>query len=324
MTKNNKWKIYLVLLLVVAGSGIAISLTTTRTGSSGEITREIKPQFGNIQASITSTATVQPQNRLEVKPPINGRIDEILVKEGEYVKTGQILAWMSSTERAALLDAARARGPEEMKYWQEVYKPTPLMSPIDGEVIVSTDEPGQTVTSQEAVVVLSDHLIVQAQVDETDIGAVRIGQEAAISLDAYPKIKVTGRVDHIYYESKIVNNVTIYQVDIVPDTVPEVFRSGMSATVNIIEKTKENALIIPLEAVKRDKEGVYLLLGQGAGKKPIERRVTLGISDEMNIEVVSGLSGQDKILVKSQRYAPASEPKGGTNPFMPFRRRSGR
>ncbi len=318
MIKNKWWKTAIILLLVIIG---IVFLVKIRSKPSGEITREIKPVIGNIQTFVTSTAIVQPQNRLEIKPPINGRIDEILVKEGESVKTGQTLAWMSSTERAALLDAARARGPEEVKYWQEVYKPTPLISPIDGEVIVSTDEPGQTVTSSEAVVVLSDHLIVQAQVDETDIGGIRVGQEAMISLDAYPKIKVMGKVDHIYYESKTVNNVTIYQVDIVPESVPEVFRSGMSATVNITENTKKDALLIPAEAVKRNTEGPYVLVIQGIGKPAIERKVTLGISDERNIEVTSGLSEGDTILIKSQKYQLSTSSGAGTNPLLPSRGR---
>ena len=321
MIKAKGLKIFIILLAIAL---VVMFFARTRSKPAVEVTREIRPVIGSIQATITSTATVQPQNRLEVKPPINGRIDEILVKEGEEVKTGQTLAWMSSTERAALLDAARARGPEEIKYWQEVYKPTPLISPIDGDVIVSTVEPGQTVTSAEAVVVLSDHLIVQAQVDETDVGGIRVGQEALITLDAYPKIKVMGRVDHIYYESKIVSNVTIYQVDIVPESVPEVFRSGMSATVNIVEKTRNDALLIPTEALKRDKDGAYVLISQGIGKPPIERKVEVGISDEKNIEVTSGLSAEDMILVKSQKYTLPTAASAGTNPLMPSRRRGGK
>ena len=321
MTKDKIRKISVILLLIITG---IVFLAKTRNKPSGEITREVKPVVGKIQTSVTSTAIVQPENRLEVKPPISGRIDEILVKEGESVKTGQTLAWMSSTERAALLDAARGRGPEEIKYWQDVYKPTPLIAPIDGEVIVSTFDPGQTVTSAEAVIVLSDHLSVQAQIDETDIGGVRVGQEAIINLDAYPKIKVTGKVSHVYYESKTVNNVTIYQVDIVPDSVPEVFRSGMSATVNIIEKTKNVALLIPAEAVKRNAEGPYVLVAEGAGKPPVERKIELGISDEKNTEIISGLSEQDMVLVKSQKYTLPAALVAGNNPFMPSRKKDGK
>jgi membrane fusion protein, macrolide-specific efflux system len=317
MTNINRWKIYAGTAVVI----VAIFLFM-RAGRkpSGEVVREIQPVKGSIQATITSTATVQPQNRLEVKPPINGRIDEILVTEGEMVKTGQTLAWMSSTERAAILDAARAYGIEKVKYWADVYKPTPLIAPIDGQVIVSTDEPGQTVTSSEAVVVLSDRLIVQAQVDETDVGKVRVGQGAVISLDAYPEIKVKGKVDHIYYESKIINNVTIYQVDILPETTPEAFRSGMSATVDITEAAKQDVLTLPLDAIKRGKEGPYVMVSRGAGKKPEERKVELGLSDDKNAEIISGLAAGDRIIETSQKFLPASTVKSGTNPFMPSRR----
>ncbi len=228
---------------------------------------------------------------------------------------------MSSTERAALLDAARAHGEETLQYWQEVYRPTPLIAPIDGEVIVRAVEPGQTVTSSDAVIVLSDRLIVKAQVDETDIGKIKLGQPATIGLDAYLQVKVKAKVDHISYESTIINNVTIYEVDIVPQRVPEVFRSGMSANVNIIEKSKDNILVIPLEAVKQDKGGSFVLLSQGKGKKPLKRRVVLGISDEKNAEVISGVESKDKILIVTQEYLPSKSRRSSGNPFMPFGRR---
>ena len=317
MINKRRWMLFLVLL---AAGALAVSLLRAGNKRPGEAVREVKPAIGSIQTTITSTATVQPQNRLEIKPPINGRIDEILVKEGDIVKAGQTLAWMSSTERAALLDAARAQGPEAMKYWEDVYKATPLISPLDGEVIVSQDEPGQIVTSADAVLVLSDRLIVQAQVDETDVGGIRIGQEVVISLDAYPKIKVNGKVDHIYYESKTVNNVTIYQVDIVPETVPEVFRSGMTATVTIAEKTKDQVLTLPLAAVKRDKSSAYVLINRARGHAPEERKVVTGISDEKNVEIVSGLTAEDKVLMVTQEYKMDTV-KATTNPLMPAMRK---
>ena len=317
---SKKWKIYISLLIVL---GISIMLTKKmrQNNSSNEVVREITVAYGSIENIISTTGTVQPQNRLEIKPPIGGRIEKILVKEGDKVKIGQTLVWMSSTERAALLDAARAQGEESLKDWQEVYKPTPLMATIEGEVIVRAVEPGQTVTSSDAVIVLSDRLIVKAQVDETDIGRVKLGQAAIISLDAYPQVKVDAKVDHVSYESTIVNNVTIYEVEIVPQQVPDVFRSGMSANVDIIEKSKDNTLLIPLEAVKRDKEGSFVLLGQGRAKLPVKRRVELGILGENDVEVVSGLKAKDTIIIKTQKYQPSKSSRSKSNPFMPFGRK---
>ena len=238
----NKKSIVPVGILIAVSVVMILVIVKKHQKGTEETIRVQTPVYGSINTYISTTGTVQPQNRLELKPPISGRIEKILVKEGDRVTAGQTLALMSSSERAALLDAARAENKEQLAYWEKVYKPTPLIAPINGEVIVRAVEPGQTVTSSDAVIVLSDRLIVQAQVDETDIGKVRLGQTAIVSLDAYPETKVKATIDHIAYESTIVNNVTIYEVDILPQQVPQVFRSGMSATIDIIEQSKDDAV----------------------------------------------------------------------------------
>jgi len=315
MSRSKKWKVYSALL-VVSCVILAVIIKAKGGDSSKETVEVITPVYGDIRTVVSTTGTVQPQNRLEIKP-INGRVEEVLVKEGDAVTAGQVLAWMSSTERAALLDAARFQGRKETEYWKEVYKPTPLIAPIDGEVIVREVEPGQTVSSSDAVIVLSDRLIVKAQVDETDIGKVKLLQDAVIGLDAYPWVKVKGKVDHVSYESEVVNNVTIYEVDILPEEVLEIFRSGMSANVDIIQESKENILLIPIEAVSRTKKGDFVLLSQGTGGKPIRRKVELGVSDYENVEVVSGITAEDSIIVKTQKYLPSGNTKRGRSPFMP-------
>lgn len=316
--KNKKWKLIILVFLVVS-AGIFWKVKTANNKNNTEKTTIISPVFGNIQTFVSTTGTVLPQNRLEVKPAISGRVEKILVKEGDHVKKGQTLAWMSSTERAALLDAARAQGETVVKQWQEVYKSTPLIAPIDGEVIVKSVEPGQTVMTSEAILVLSNRLIVQAQFDETDIGKIKMGQPATITLDAYPEIKVSGVVDHIYYESKVVSNVSIYNVDILPDRVPAEFRSGMTAEVKVLETSRENVLILPLEAIKQEKEGSYVLINQGKEQKLGQRRVETGISDDINIEILSGLTDTDLVVVQSATYIPATQKTTGNNPFMPSR-----
>lgn len=317
--KNNKTKWFIIILLfVIAAAGIYMKVKSKKTPD--QVTREIKPFIGSIEIFISTTGTVLPKNRLEIKPPVNGRIESMLVKEGEQVKVGQILAWMSSTERAALLDAARGQGEDALKYWEETYKPIPLMSPIAGEVIVATTQPGQTVTSGDAVVVLSDQLIIRAQVDETDIGKVALDQNAVVSLDAYPDTKIKSIVGHMYYESKTVNNVTIYEVDLVPEDVPAFFRSGMNATINFVENSKDNILLVPLEAVQREKDESFILVAQRGESTPERRVVKTGISDDKNIEIISGLNKSDTVIIRSKKFAlPTSN--SGSSPFTPFGQR---
>ena len=275
---------------------------------------EIHPFYGNICVLVSTTGVVEPQNRVEIKPPIAGRIEEILVKEGDEVKKGDVLCLMSSTERAALLDSAHLKGEKELKYWKEVYKPTPLIAPIDGEVIVRAVEPGQTVTVNNTILVLSDRLIVKAQVDETDIGKVKLGQKAVVTLDAYPDIKVEGRVGHISYESKIINNVTIYEVDILPEKVPEVFRSGMTANVDIVIQEKKNVLLLPQEALIEEGNQKFVLVK--TPRQVIRKKVITGLYDDRNVEILEGVSKEEVVLIPSQKYKLPTR-KEVSSPFMP-------
>lgn len=315
MNKNKKLTFVVILILAAFSSLMIIKM---RKGQGpAETVREVRPMPGSLEVFVSATGTVYPKNRLEIKPPVSGRIESILVKEGDAVKIGQNLAWMSSTERAAILDAARGQGEEKLKYWQEVYKPIALLAPIDGEVIVATTQPGQTVTTSDAVLVLSDQLIVRAQVDETDIGKVKLGQDANITLDAYPDTVIKAKVEHIYYESETVNNVTIYKVDLLPEKAPDFFRSGMNANVDFIVESRENALLVPIEAVYKNGNENYVILKQEAGKNPVKRIVKLGITDDTNYEILSGLAAADTVIITTKEYVFHNNGNTGTNPFMP-------
>jgi membrane fusion protein, macrolide-specific efflux system len=315
--RNKKIKIIFIMLVLAAAAGIVAAFVFRRPKTNGEKAVEVNPAIDNIQTIISVTGTVYPKNRLEVKPPVNGRIESILVKEGERVKAGQPLALMSSTERAALLDAARGQGDESLKYWQDVYKAIQLFSPIDGEVIVATTQPGQTVTTSDAVIVLSDQLIVRAQVDETDIGKIKVGQSARLSLDAYPDDKINAKVEHIYYESETVNNVTVYIVDLIPESVPAFFRSGMNASIDFITEDKKDILTVPVGVIIKENEGDFVLVKQANGSSPLKREVKLGLSDDSKVEIISGLSSSDTVVTMEKGYSLPKESDTGTNPFMP-------
>jgi len=215
------------------------------------------------------------------------------------------------------LDAARAKGPEELAHWEDLYKPAPLVAPLDGLVISRKVEPGQTVTAQDAVLVMSNRLIVKAQVDETDIGKIRPGELAEIVLDAYPQEKVAARVDHVAYEAKTVNNVTIYEVDVVPRRVPDFMRSGMTANVTFLVAQKKDALLLPAEAVRQEEGRSIVLLPNPRGNaRPIPKEIETGMSDGKHIEVVSGLDEGDSVLVRAFRLPKGQASQG--SPFSPF------
>ena len=283
---------------------------------------EIHTSRGTIRLLIATTGAVEPQNRVKIQSSVGGRIEEILVDEGKLVKKGAVLAMLSSTERAALLDAAKLQGKSEQSYWDNVYKKTAVIAPMDGQVIVRSVDPGQTVTTSDSLFVLSDHLIVKAYVDETDIGRVKIGQKAMIGLDAYPDIRVKGVVEHIYYESHLQNNVNIYNVDIIPDRIPDVFRSGMSANIKIIMQEKKGALLLPLSAVQSRNGKTVVLQKKGSTQAAMfYSPVNIGLQDESNIEIVTGLTDSSVVLLPDTSFVLPKN-STGSNPFTPQRSRT--
>ena len=226
---------------------------------------------------------------------------------------------LSSTERATLLDAAQAQGADALAHWSDLYKATPLLSPENGQIVYLPTVPGQVVATADTILVMSDHLIVNTQVDETDLAQIKMNQDATITLDAYPSEEIEGKVRRISYQSTLVNNVTTYEVDVWPVKVPSFMRSGMTANVVFTVSEKDNILFIPSEAIQSQK-GQSMVLKAGAEPqkdKPEMVAIETGITDGKQTEVVSGLNEGDKILIKTFSAGQLTSPSAGKNPFSP-------
>jgi macrolide-specific efflux system membrane fusion protein len=304
-----------IFLLVLAFFGYR-SLTTKKEP---EVTYKVeRVTRGDIRLTILSTGVVQPENRLEIKPPIAGRVEKVLADEGDMVRKGQVLAWMSSSERAALLDAASAKGSAAVKEWEALLKPTPILAPISGAIIKRNVESGQTFTTGEAVFVMSDKLTVKARVDETDISQVTLKQKAMITLDAYPIAPMPAHVDKIAFEGTTVNNVTIYEVDVIPENTPNFMRSGMTANVTFEVETKRDILVVPANAIMARGAKSYVRLpikNPEKEKIPQEVEIKTGITDGKQVEVTAGLNENDEILVPEFMLP---EGDSSNSPFTPF------
>lgn len=252
----------------------------------------LKVEKGPLRVTLRESAFIAPEHRLTVTPPIPGRIDAINVSNGVAVKRGQVLAWISSTERAALMDSARAAGGKELEYWEDVYKPAPLIAPLDGNIISTAVVPGQVVVTAQTVFTMSDHLIVQASVDETDLNHVSLGQPVEITFDSFPGVKLKGKVHEIAFDATTVNNVTTYMVNIYMDSTPDYIRSGVSANVFLLVADKKDALRIPTDAISP--EGT-VLVAQGKDQPLVVQKVETGLSDGRQTEITSGVDEGDWI-----------------------------
>lgn len=309
--------IVLLVLLAIAGGGWWWWRGRTAEKEAPAY-REIAVERGDIRQTVLATGTLEPQIRLELASPVAGRLEEVLVQEGDSVTKGQIVAWVSSTERATLLDAARARGPEELARWEKLYNPTPVIAPLDGTVIARLLEPGQTVASDNPILVLSDRLIVRAQVDETDMARIALQQQAEVRLDAYPEQMLPARVEHIAFESETVNNVTIYNVEVLPQNPPPFIRSGMSAAVTFILRQTNDVLVLPLEALQGSRGTRTVKVPSPTHKEePETKEVTVGMDDGRTIEIRGGLSEGEHVLMQEYSFGTDSSANQKSSPLTP-------
>jgi len=257
----------------------------------------VKVAKGMFIIKTQAIGTVEPENRVLVTPSVNGRADEVLFREGDIMKRGQILAWISSSERTALLDSLKMKDstPEEKKMVEEAYNLTPVVSPIDGMVIKRAVEPGQSVSAAKEIAVLSDRLIIKTYVDETDIGSVKEGQKAEFYLDSFPKDKYEGNVLSIARESTLKEGVTVYEVKILASTNIPVLRSGMTTDVRVITAVKSQALYLPKRAITYKDGDAFVRLKNDKTKKVTDKKIEVGATNEKTIELLSGIRENDTV-----------------------------
>lgn len=230
-------------------------------------------------------------------------------------------------------EADRVRAAKNLNY-AEIY------SPIDGIIISREVEVGQTVVSSMNVAnlyVIADleNMQVVGNVDEADIGQVKVGQHVSFTVDAYPDDVFTGTVTQVRLNPTTTSNVVTYEV-IVAAPNPELkLIPGMTANLTIYTLEMDNIFAVPLKALNfqpqksEDKESglpapVYLkekakntlwILRDG---KLIETSVELGLNNGVLQEIKSGLKKGDKVALQYQEV-DTKEKEGSTeeNPFMP-------
>jgi macrolide-specific efflux system membrane fusion protein len=295
-----------VKLLLSVGLALAIAVGCGKSHKAGSLAKA-QVKRGDLKQIVQATGNIEPLNAVAILPPLTGRIDKIVVYEGQYVKKGEVLAWMSSSDRAALLDMARSQGAAEIKYWEGTYMATPIVSPSDGLIVSRNIVEGQTVGLTTDVYDLSDRLVVLADVDETDLGKISMNQSADCTVDAYPTSIFKSKVSLIGHQAIKVNNVISYQVTLQPLKVPGELRSGMTANINFIVQEKKDVLMLPNYAVKGQQEGVATVqvLTDPKGN-PQTKQVSLGITDGVSVEVLQGLNEGDYVLVGSLDLPNAS------------------
>jgi len=307
--------IILVAAALAAGGWYAFK---KKNGDRGPEYTGVRAEARDLSDVVDTTGVVAPENRVEIQPSASGRVEEILVDEGAAIKTGQVLALMSSSDRVAVLDAARAAGDAQYDQWKETYKPIKVISPISGTLILKNVVEGQTVNSGDVLFAISDKLVVLASLDESDIGRVKLGQRASIVLDSYPDTRVRGTVYKILDEGTTKNNVVTYTVKLRLERVPQFFRSQMTANIKISVAERKNVLLLPAMAITTDTKGETAVIKELKDGFPVYARVETGQNEGDQVEILSGLQAGETVFYQAKAYK-AQVDSSGKNPLMPGR-----
>jgi len=207
-----------------------------------------------------------------------------------------------------------------------------LTAPIAGTVTALNIQVGEMASAgQAAVVVISDLsvLVVEINLDETDVAQVAVGQEALVSVDAFPEAELSGEVTYIAPVAETQSGVVLYPVTVqVEPTDPSAsgstgsphgsgqafpVRAGMTADVEIVSASHEGALIVPLRAVHTEGELAYVYRLSGGQTERVE--VTLGMMTDTEVEITSGLTEGNVVSVVA---APTQDSGPGFGPGRMF------
>ncbi len=183
-----------------------------------------------------------------------------------------------------------------------------VVAPFDGMLSVVSAKKGDTASGAIATIITTQK-IAAITLNEVDAAKVKLGDKATLSFDAIDTLTLTGKVSEIDAVGTVSQGVVSYNLKITFDTQDARVKPGMTVNATIQSATKQDALMVPSSAVKTQNGVSYVqvfnppLENIGAGGviskiPPKQVAVETGISDDTNIEIVSGLSENDQIVTR--------------------------
>ncbi len=213
----------------------------------------------------------------------------------------------------AKLDAAK----NSLAIDQQNLANTTLYSPINGVVTAVNFQVGENVSGTFVTVADTLHPMVQVFLDQTDLNNIAIGYPVNVTLDALPAKTFTGKVTQISPALVTQGGVAYIQgtatLDATSAAVVSKLPTGMSAAVEVIGGTANNAMLIPVEALRTlgtNEYGVFVVQQDGSLKFT---PVTIGLQDLTQVEIKTGLTLGESIST-GRMTAPVASTSTGTTP----------
>jgi RND family efflux transporter MFP subunit len=294
---------------------------------------KVKPQ--RFVHNLDVTGNVETELEAFISPEINGLIENILVQEGDYVKSGQLLATintdiieMNIREVSTQLSMARTVYKKQKELWDQnigseiqylqaktnmealekkldalktQLSKADIRAPFDGyieKIYQKLGEIGNPARNLFHLVNLSK-LKVTANISETHLPYIKKGDTATISFAIYPDVVLHEPISVV---GSVINPANrTFEIQIKIPNNDRLFRPNIIATVQISDHVFDSAIVVPSIIVKNDAQGnnyVYVV-GESGGEKVAQKRyITAGLSYGNKTMVVKGLEPGDQLIVQ--------------------------
>lgn len=294
--------------------------------SSGAIALQVLNQKRADRDSAQAAVT-EAQQALALQKA-GSRPEDISQAQAVVRQRQQAVALLKAGNRKEDINQARAqvisaRG--SLQNIQSQINDTIIRAPFDGLVTKKYSDPGAFVTPTTAASSVSSSLSssilslataneVVANLAETNIARIQLGQTVTIRADAFPGKSFTGEVSQIAAQATVEQNVTSFEVKVSLTDNERLLRSGMNVEADFQAGQLENALVVPTAAVVRRENSTGIFVS-GKTDKPVFKRIQTGATIDNFTEVKSGLQGNEKVLLSFPPGSrPKSTPRGGAVP----------
>ncbi|MBR0426281.1 MAG: efflux RND transporter periplasmic adaptor subunit [Clostridia bacterium] len=231
-----------------------------------------------------------------------GTVSRVNAVENRVVSANGILLTLKDTAFTAnyeTLLSERAEREETFRELLRLYQAGAIFAPISGKVqsvFESESAENEAETWTLAVLAPQEQMIVTAAVDESDILAVSVGQDASVTISSISDDDFAGKVTSIEKTGASSNGVTSYAVEVTLDRTEKML-PNMSATVSVRIEGVDNALLVPEGAVTktRDSAYVYTAVDESSGELGGMVEVQVGLSGGGYIEITGGLEEGDTV-----------------------------
>lgn len=331
------------------GAQISGRVESVTNGTATVLVTDNGPKYGEAVTVQTSAGAELGSGKLYIHNPLAvtgyaGTISSVTVSENASVYTWSVLFNLKDTRFSANYDSLlrqRRELEDVLKELLVIYRDGAVLAPMDGQISsVQYDEDGETdstasaaasaaaaytgvtasaATAEEegetALLTLYPNktMSVTIGIDETDILALKVDQEAEVVVSSVSDEVVIGRVTEISKVADTSTGVSQYSAVVVFDKT-EGMLSGMTADVDIKIEGVENALIIPLDALHQTSSTYYVFTTFDSETQQYGGRVevTIGMQNDSEVEILSGLKEGDTVYyTETQTYYFGFGPMGG-------------